>query len=262
MAYVMIWNNVELSSLPSNDSLQKTISQGALQPSTNKISLEITHLKFHSNLPAPNELRYMNIEGRMLYRANVVLSDFIPGITYPLWHYNALHKPKCSFMWIGIQSFIPRMHMTLPLWSCQVLPWGWLYAAAPVPVGPRHINKICYIINKTYSLRPSDAMIQQWDQPSSLEMIDAFVVENGIFLDTQFNTMVIDALEPCSVTASTTSVLDMQYKQVIVVHGERFWLSVKFISVCGNDKKMKLLSYILKLIPQRLFCRSKVKHQW
>ena len=53
----MTWTNVNLSAVSSSNIRLLAISQELLQPFSNKISLSITHLDFHSNLPDDNELQ-------------------------------------------------------------------------------------------------------------------------------------------------------------------------------------------------------------
>ena len=50
------WTNVDSSSVKSIDIHMGAISQEIPQPSITKISLNITYLKFYSNLPGANEL--------------------------------------------------------------------------------------------------------------------------------------------------------------------------------------------------------------
>ena len=45
------WTNVDLSSIRSSDIHLRAILQKISQPPIIKISFEITHIKFHSNLP-------------------------------------------------------------------------------------------------------------------------------------------------------------------------------------------------------------------
>ena len=51
------WTNVDLSSVRSSDNYLWPISQDIPQPSTIKIRLKVTYLKFHSDLPGASELR-------------------------------------------------------------------------------------------------------------------------------------------------------------------------------------------------------------
>ena len=48
--------NVDLSSVRASDNYLRAISQEIPQPLITKISLKVTYLKFHSNLPGSNEL--------------------------------------------------------------------------------------------------------------------------------------------------------------------------------------------------------------
>ena len=50
------WTNVDWSSVKSNDIHIRVISQAVHQPSSIKICLKITYLKFHLNFPGANEL--------------------------------------------------------------------------------------------------------------------------------------------------------------------------------------------------------------
>ena len=52
----IIWTNVDLSSVTSNDNHLKAILQKIPLPSISKISLKMTYQKFHSNLQGANEL--------------------------------------------------------------------------------------------------------------------------------------------------------------------------------------------------------------
>ena len=51
------WTDVDLSSVRSSDIHLRAVSQEIPQPLIVKTSLEITYLKFHSNLPGANELK-------------------------------------------------------------------------------------------------------------------------------------------------------------------------------------------------------------
>ena len=68
------WTNVDLSSVRSNDIHLTAISQEITQQSIIEISLQITHLKFHSNVPGANELRdtKMNVEFSIIVLTEMV----------------------------------------------------------------------------------------------------------------------------------------------------------------------------------------------
>ena len=53
---LVLWTNVDCSSVKSSDIHIRTISQEMPQPSITKICLKIKYLKFHSNSPGANEL--------------------------------------------------------------------------------------------------------------------------------------------------------------------------------------------------------------
>ena len=55
--------NIDLSSMSSSDKHPKAMSQEMPQPSITKISLNITYLKFHSQLPGFNELYILFYQG-------------------------------------------------------------------------------------------------------------------------------------------------------------------------------------------------------
>ena len=81
------WTNVDLSLVRSSDNHLRAISQEISHPSVIKISLKITCLKFHSDLPVANEINGSSFIHVIVCRLSAAKSLHGPMLTYSWWRH-------------------------------------------------------------------------------------------------------------------------------------------------------------------------------